>query len=547
MKLRIMMLLALCLLLVNSVFAGTRLEVLYPYNMEDKSIHTVNAGSTVPLYLNLSSFDIPHEQKARITVLLPEGFSALPGKGWQIAGQRAAADWVLPADFGQSFDLLYVKAPVGLPKEQKQMKVFVNGDGWKREKTVGFMYEPEQGAALPQVAKPDNKLFNWYIQSVTLPVDNLGQKDDRAADGVLYIRDTALEGFRSRMTGDGATSWAAVFNHPACHLLLELRNPQKDVRVLRFKAELVDKSTGQVVPGLCTAAKVNDEAEQGWGGNTGSNTETTAMISLDGKKTQSFILPLYIDYFDALEGDYTLRVTVAGNNQEKVHELPLTIAKKHSVGLIAVGFSFFCLLLVIILMPKIKSCIYNIGARGAITVALFAALAFGGIVLPTTILGDLLHVFLGPFSGLVTGLLSGVLQYLLIMSLLLLFRRPGVLSLMFLVKFMLGGLMFGRFTPLGALSYSVYMVVLEAVLYLCGFYRQKELKPTYMLAVALLMGLADACITFVNLEQMMFFYRLFYADWYIALYMLVNGFVYSSVGTWLGYRTGFRLRQVMGE
>ena len=179
--------------------------------------------------------------------------------------------------------------------------------------------------------------------------------------------------------------------------------------------------------------------------------------------------------------------------------------------------------------------------------ALFAALAFGGITLPTTILGDLLHVFLGPFSGLLTGVLSGVLQYLLLMALLTLYRALGTLSLMYLVKFMLSCLMFGNFSPLGVLSCCVYMVVLETALYLSGFYAKEELDGKMLIWVALVMGVADALSTLVNLEQMMFFYRLYYADWYLALYMLINGVVYSSLGAWLGCRTGMKLRQVMGE
>ena len=63
----------------------------------------------------------------------------------------------------------------------------------------------------------------------------------------------------------------------------------------------------------------------------------------------------------------------------------------------------------------------------------------------------------------------------------------------------------------------------------------------------LAIGMADAFITMINLEQLMFFYRLYYADWYIGLYMLINGLVYSSVGTWLGYKVGIKLQQVMGE
>ena len=140
-----------------------------------------------------------------------------------------------------------------------------------------------------------------------------------------------------------------------------------------------------------------------------------------------------------------------------------------------------------------------------------------------------------------------MLQYLLVVSLLVLFRAPGVLSLMYLVKYMLSGLMFGHFTPLGLLSLCVNIVILEAVLYFSGFYRKQELGKRYMLFVAVLLGVGDALITFVNLQQMMFFYRLYYADWYLALYMLVNGVLYSSIGAWLGAKTGSKLQQVMGE
>ena len=97
------------------------------------------------------------------------------------------------------------------------------------------------------------------------------------------------------------------------------------------------------------------------------------------------------------------------------------------------------------------------------------------------------------------------------------------------------------------LSLSVNIVILEAILYFSGFYRQQQLSKRYLLAVALLFGLGDAVITFINMQQMMFFYRLYYADWYLALYMLVNGVLYSSIGAWLGARTGTKLQQVMGE
>ena len=556
MKLRTFFMTLLLLLCTQLAWAGHSLDAVYPYNLDRRDEHVVHSGSTMPLYINITNFDVPHEQKARLKVILPEGFRALPNAKWQLGeenGQHVAlADWTLPADFGHTFDLLYLQADVAAGAGEKQLTVYVQGEGWEETKKIPFTYDAQEVTAQEAAAdkkkkKPDASKFNWYIQSVTLPVDNQGNKDDRAAEGVIYVRDTTLEGFRNRVMGDGATNWSAVFNHPATFLLLDMRNPQRDVRLLKFKAELIDKATGKLVPGLCTAGKNDNDSDHGWAGETGSNNETTALISLDGQKSQTFIIPLYVDYFTILAGDYSLRVTVSGNGQEKVQEVPLTITKKHNLGLVAVGFSFLCLAALVVFSYKLKGCIYKIGAKGAITVALFAALSFGGITLPTTLLGDLLHVFLGPFSGLFTGVLSGVLQYLLVVSLLVLFRAPGVLSLMYLVKYMLSGLMFGHFTPLGLLSLCVNIVVLEAVLYFSGFYRKQELSKRYLLLVSVLLGVGDALITFINMQQMMFFYRLYYADWYLALYMLVNGVLYSSIGAWLGAKTGSKLQQVMGE
>lgn len=271
-----------------------------------------------------------------------------------------------------------------------------------------------------------------------------------------------------------------------------------------------------------------------------------AVLSLNGHKMQTAVVPLYVDPFSIAEGDYALRLTLFDGEMERMTELPLTVVKKRSVGFATLGFALLSLLALAASIGGLKRCILSIGAKGDITVSLFAAMAFGGVVVPVTLLGDFLHVLLGPFSGLVTGLLSGVVQYLLLVSLLVLFRRPGVCALFFLMRWMLSAVLFGRVTPVGILICAVSIVILETTLYLAGFYRKKELTPLYAMGISFLIGLCDAGITFVNMEQLMFFYRLYYADWFIGLYMLMNGLLYSTLGSWMGYRIGSRLKQVMG-
>lgn len=538
-------------------YAGeAELTAVYPYSLDNKASNETYGAGTRPLYINVENYNNSEPEEAKIEVYLPSGLSVEHNPVWQ--SQEIATGLVLskkielPANYGQIFDLLYLRSGSALTAEGHEIIVKVITDTWEKDKNIKFTHhvdsnDKEIEETVDQTKSLDDKKYNWYIQSLTLPVDSYGKKDDRTQEATIYIRDTTFEGFRNRMTGDGTTNWAAVFNHPAAHVLLEMRNPQLDTRVLKFKAELINRSTGEVMPGLCKAGESDNESGQGWSGAIDQQYASTALISLDGIKNQTFILPLYADQFKIVEGEYNLRVTVDGSGQSKIYETPVTIVKQRSIGLFAIGFSILCFVLLIANFARFKKCILNIGAKGAITVSLFAAIAFGGIVLPSTILNDFLHVFMGPFAGLVTGLLNGVFLYLLVMALLVLYRKPGVIGLMFLLKWLLACLIFGRFTPIGVLSYSVYIVVLEVVLSLCYFYRKSILTPKYIFFISIVIGCTDAFITLINMEQMMFFYRLYYADWYIFLYMFVNGLLYSSIGSFLGYRIGCKLQQVMGE
>lgn len=532
------------------------LTATYPYSLDNKVSNETYGVGTRPLYINIENYNNVEPQKARIEVYLPLGLNIENNSAWQsdeiATGLVLSKKIELPANYGQSFDLVYLLSTPNLKAEEQEIKVKVFTETWEKEQKIKFIHSAKNNdIEIEKNGKEEKRLdvkdYNWYIQSLILPVDSLGKKDDRTKDSTIYIRDNTFEGFKNRMTGAGATNWTAVFSQPAAHILLEMRNPQLDTRVLKFKAELINKSTGEVMPGLCKTGESDNESGQAWSGSIDQQYASTALISLEGIKNQTFILPIYADQFKIVEGEYNLRVTVEGSGQSKVYETPVTIVKQRSLGLFAIGFSIICFIFLIINFACFKKCILDIGAKGAITVALFAAIAFGGIVLPSAVLNDFLHVFLGPFAGLVTGLLNGVFLYLLVMALLVLYRRPGVIGLMFLLKWLLACLIFGRFTPIGVLSCSVYIVVLETVLRLCYFYKKSKLTAKYILFISVIIGCTDAFITLINMEQMMFFYRLYYADWYIFLYMFVNGLLYSSVGAFIGYRIGCKLQQVMGE
>ena len=550
---KLLVLVILLFSFMQVAFAGTfQVEATFPYNLEQKERNTLYVGSTNPLYLNIESINYAQAQTAKITLVLPKGLQvATNASKWQQTSLEKStivtSSWNLAAHYTQVFDLLPLLATEQLPEGKNNVKIMVEIGTDKSEQTLNFTHSLATRENVVQEKSNTNKEYNWYINKLTLPVDNQGIRDEKVSEGSIYVRDTEFEGFRNRMLGEGPTNWSVVYNYPATFLLLELSNPKRDTKVLKFKAELRDKITGEIVSGLCTANQTEDNESQGWSAEKNQKDATTALLALTGSKIQTFVLPLYVDTTKVTAGDYNLRVTVYSNDEQKISEIPLEIVKKSNIGILSIAFSFTCFLILCFALGKIRKTIMNIGAKGAITVALFAAVAFGSIVIPTTLGGDFLRIFLGPFSSLVTGLLNGTLLYLLIFALLMLYRKPGIVALLFMIKWLLAGVMFGRFTPLGLLSYAVYIVVIEGTLYFSGFYFKQELSKHYMVFIALLMGLADAFVTFITMEQMMFFYRLYYAGWYIILYMLVNGLLYSSIGCFMGFKVGKRLQQVMGE
>lgn len=519
---------------------SVQLDVQFPYSLNGEKHKIIPAGSTQILFLNIESINLPKEETADIKVTLPSGIHALKMEGWStIKDNVITAKWRLPANYGQVFSAISLFCDKDLKEGNYAISVEIRyGDKEFLQKIDFSIGESEVPTA---EASEEKKNSTWYIQRIIIPVNEDGKVDQREEKDILYVRDVTLENIRNRLIGSKPADWPSLLNTPAAYILLEMRNPNKDTRTLHFVAELVDRPGGEVKKGL-----ISVRTEDGGIGWSDENTDATeASIGLLPQVSQPVIMPLYINPFTINEGNYNLRITLTDGDISKITEVPLTIVKRKSTGIFAIGFAGACVAFVIASFKKLRECTIQIGARGDITVALFAALAFGGVVVPVTLLGDFFHVILGPFSGLITGVLNGIVQYLLLMALLILFRRPGVLSLFFLMRWLLA-ILFGRVTLVGILICSVSIVVLEFVLWVWGFFKKEVITEQYAVLIAVMIGIADAFITFINMQQMMFFYRLYYADWFIALYMLVNGILYSSIGAWMGYRMGEKLKQVMG-
>ena len=181
------------------------------------------------------------------------------------------------------------------------------------------------------------------------------------------------------------------------------------------------------------------------------------------------------------------------------------------------------------------------------TIALFGALSF----MVSTIgrlLGAGVAAALGPFSVLLTALVDDVLRYALMATLLTLLPRPGTATLVTLTGWLLTGLTTGGFGPSEVLYVTGRVAVLEAALWAVGVTRSTGWVDDgpwgRWLRLAAGFGAASLITGVTGIAVSVVLYRLFYADWFIALLLGGPGFLYVLAACGLAVPFADSLRKV---
>jgi hypothetical protein len=166
------------------------------------------------------------------------------------------------------------------------------------------------------------------------------------------------------------------------------------------------------------------------------------------------------------------------------------------------------------------------------TIALFAAMGFL-VSVAGRLIGVGVAAALGPFSVMLTGLIDDVLRYALLATLLTLLPRPGTASLVALTQWLLSGIALGSFGPTDLLFITGRVFWLESGLWMAGITRSRSwldehpVKRWLRLAAAL--GGASAAANATGLILHVTLYRLFLADWYVAMVIAGPGFLYVAI------------------
>lgn len=271
-----------------------------------------------------------------------------------------------------------------------------------------------------------------------------------------------------------------------------------------------------------------------------------AALTLPPDSSSLVSLPLYI-LDNAMGGDYLLRVDVKLTGSDWVattrNQKITAISRKWGPIMITFASTLLGLTAVSLFFIKSKEIMSRFKTRNLVLISLFGTVSFVAINLPMTILWELSHAILGPFSFLFTGLFYEILLYMLIASLVVLIPKPGVVSLFTMVRFLLGGFITGSFTPISFITLSVSAVILEVMMYTAGI-TGKNPDPENRLRVGIVCGIADMISGYVSFNVWMVLYRLFYSNWYIIANILIDGFLYTFIGAWFGISLGNRLKTV---
>ncbi len=385
-----------------------------------------------------------------------------------------------------------------------------------------------------RVLEPEALSQHVRASGIDFPTDDKGERDQRLIPDMLHLAPMPL--LLALVTGhrDDDTDHHMV---PFSFYTVMLRNTTGEDVALIMRGWVEDPNTGENLEAFRPHVHVTAAGE------------IFTSVVVPGSGAQRVIMPIYVEPASVLPGTYRLRCTLTqfGTRApfaDYTHDFEVT---RQPVGpMIATGAgALLTAIFLPVMLVSFKRIYGTYKVRWIILAALYGAVGFVVVNIPGTLLADLFQALLQPFSFLATGLFYGVVQYTLWASLIVLVPRKGMMTLVMTVRLLLSGVMLGNVSAVSVIWMSVQAFLAEAFLWLTGCTRGNRDTALNPLALILAFTIADVISMLFTFQSAIFLYRLYYADWYIVLNCLVNGVIYTIIGTVLGLNMGKRLRMVV--
>ena len=481
-------------------------------------------GSTITATVVVrNGLEIPANFRVTLDVSAELDVLAIPDE-WQRIGETYVASGTFTVESEAWYSQLSLRTPNLTPSESLQ----VNGstifntpsDQWRVEKRHRL-----------HVSTVDETARKIAIDNVLMPTDATGVFDTRQRpDAISHPQPIA--GMWSK--------WLSRHQsidpfQPIAYQTVRLVNHGQETIHVVVSSLIFHPKNGGAVQFLSPPDAINAGTDR-----------VFAFASLQPETISDVPLPLYFNPEQTVSrsvgaGHYARRITVTlwGSDTPVIETTrPLSIISPNFHAMLVTIFTFIATGIGLIVFLRFHRLIFNrFTTQQLILISLFGTTIFIAVSVPSTLLSTVVSALLGPFAFLVTGVINELLYYVLLTSLLVALPKSGVITLVSAVRLLLGGITLGLLTPIAFIYTGVSVLLLEAGFWLVG----KRMRP---LVCAPIFGVCDALAVYVDFQLSITLYRLFYADWYILTRIFVDGFSYTVIGVWLGWRLGQSLRAV---
>ncbi len=403
--------------------------------------------------------------------------------------------------------------------------------------TEGKTWEQKTKVQL-RIAHISEIVEHLSIETIDMPTDASGIADSRQREGTIYHARPLFSWLDTQQTD--------VYI-PVTYQAVRIHNQGEETIHVVVSSINRDMKSGEAVPFLAPPDAVNAGTDR-----------SISFASLPGGELTSIALPMYFHPQLAKAGEYEREIAVKiwGSDTTVLsakRPLHIVVPNRHALFVSGLAVIASCIGLIVLLRFH-RQFFVRFTTKQLIVIALFGTTIFVAIVVPSTLFLNLIRAILGPFSVLLTGLVNETLYYALLTALLIYicgaphgnaardsrvsqtYGKGGVILLVSAVRLLLSGVTFGLFTPMTIIYTGTSVLLLEA-----GFLL---VRRRGLIIWAFVFGICDAIAVYVDFQLSILFYRLFFADWYILLRIVVEGFAYTFIGVLLGARLGHGLWRV---
>ncbi len=383
----------------------------------------------------------------------------------------------------------------------------------------------------------DKKRFSQFfdIKEVIIPVDEMGepQKKEKKNSILMKTKDSILTSLLQEKddinTFEPSAYAAVVIENSAASdasilVTFKILDPETKEEMRGFEPLLPPGHEGQSLKGIYRLVKIKPESYE------------------------KVILPIYAEDGVALPGRYLARFELRHFGTDTIlanKEILIDVLTRRIIPVLTTIFALVGSVCTLFWLYWKRKKFLNLKTKDLITITLFGTCMFAAVSLPGTIVWRFAHGILGPFSFLITGFFYEIVHYILLTALVVLIPRVGVVALAIILKALMTDIVFGGFSPMSLLNVGVTVIMSEGAFYICGITRYAAASKGKKIALAAVCcGLADVVISFVSFNMIMFLYRLYYETWYIVMYLLISGFLYTVLAVPFGIRLGMRLKAV---